>query len=102
MTKLAEIRSLISSSELTTTELLALNKMIVDRLKVEQQKATFEFSFGDKVSFKDRQGRTLKGEVVGRTPKSVKVLVPGAVVGGEKIGRDVNWTVSASFLTKVA
>lgn len=91
----------IDITKMNETELYALNKQIVARLKllhtIKQSTALANFSVSDTVSFKDKNGRKVVGKVISLGRKNAKVDV--TTVDGVK-SFPMRYTVSPSLLSK--
>lgn len=76
-------------------QLLALNRLAVSRIRLQQQanslRALSRFVVGDTVSFLDKQGQTLVGRITRLNQKSASVLTT----------EGAQWTVHPNFLSKV-
>ncbi len=85
----------IDITQLTEQELIALNRQIVERLRIIQQMRThtrmLNFSVGDRVSFLPDGRPTLFGVLVRYNKKTVTVITEG----GEQ------WNVAPGLLSKV-
>jgi hypothetical protein len=81
--------------EFTEEELVHLNHLIVERLRLMHQVRTHQamtkFRVGQRVQFTSRQGRVVKGILTKYNRKSVTVITDS----GE------SWTVAPSFLIAV-
>jgi hypothetical protein len=78
---------------LTEKELIFLNRVIVERLKlISQVKHTSlmaEFSVGDRVSFQDNEGETVEGRIIRINKKTVSLMTD----------EGSQWKVSPGLLT---
>ena len=85
-------------NKLTRAELVALNRVIVRRIKVmddfERFKANAAFYPGDKVSWKDKHGFSHRGWVTRVNTKTISVQAEDDPEG--------SWRVSATLLTKLS
>jgi hypothetical protein len=86
----------INIDQLTETELVDLNRRIVERLRMLHQMHAhvrmLEFNIGERVSFQTDQHTIVEGTLVRYNKKSVTVV-------SEDSGR---WTVSPALLRKAA
>jgi hypothetical protein len=64
--------------DLGEEELVYLNRLIVERLKlIHQAKSTFEmakYNIGERVQFEDNDGNTITGRVIKLNKKTVSIL----------------------------
>lgn len=64
--------------DLSEEELVYLNRLIVERLKlISQAKSTFEmakFNIGELVQFEDNDGKTISGRVIKLNKKTISIL----------------------------
>lgn len=79
---------------LNKTELLFLNRLVVERIKLLSQMETTsqmsDFSIGDTVEFKDHQNKIISGIIIKMNKKTISVLT-----------RDSRqWNVHPSFLSR--
>ena len=86
----------INIDKLTESELIALNRQIINRINLLRQvKAGAEmlkFSVGESVMFRTSNGETIRGKIVRYNKKSVSII-------SDDMKR---WTVSPGFLEKDA
>lgn len=77
-------------------QLRDLNHRLVDHLKLMQQRKSQrnmeKFNLGDHVSFEDRDGEILEGEIIRFNQKSITV---------QGTNCDCSWRVSPSLLSKI-
>ena len=81
--------------DLNEEELIYLNRLIVERLKlISQAKSTFEmakFNIGELVQFEDNDGNTITGRVIKLNKKTVSILTEDRQ----------RWNVAPIFLRSV-
>ncbi len=80
---------------LSKQELIALNKLVVERVKLIQQlEATNQmshFNLGDWVKFNDQRGNILKGRIIKMNKKTVSIITDD----------NFQWNVHPSLLQEV-
>lgn len=90
--KFAELKTTINNANMSGEQLSELNRLIVDSMRIEANKATLKFSRGNKVQWVNtRNGVTMTGTVDRIGPKNIVV----------NCGKDGNWRVTATLLTLV-
>lgn len=81
----------IDLDDLTRDELIKLNKRIVSRIKELDAESTTSFSLGDKVSFRTKKGKVVRGTVDKVNRKTIDVTDSTSMM---------KWRVSASMLQR--
>ena len=78
--------------QLNKEELVFLNRMVVERVKLMNQLETtssmIRFNIGDRVTFTTRYGETFKGQIIRMNKKTISILTD----------TNVQWNVHPSLL----
>lgn len=79
---------------LSIDELISLNKMVVERIKVlnqiETSNAMRKYNIGECVEFEDNNNQIIKGRIIKINKKTISILTNG----------NLQWNVHPSFIRK--
>jgi hypothetical protein len=84
----SDIRTALLTQSWSHSDLVGINDSCREAFKKMQNQLGSQYRVGDKVTFAKRGGEQVHGVVIGRTPKSIKVLAENKVT----------WKVSPSLL----
>lgn len=77
---------------LSIDELISLNKMVVERIKVlnqiETSNAMRKYNIGESVKFKDNNNQIIEGKIIKINKKTISILTNG----------NIQWNVHPAFI----